>query len=234
MPELQGERCVLLGVVAHVHGRQLPQFLFGVHTEVGRGLLQALFRFDFFEVVKAQAVQAVGIAVLVQHRCCQHGVVDRAVYLKSRGSEPSEVVGCVVHDLVCGCSQDVANPALHDALVQIPTASVSDRKIASPTVNSNSVTDNVAIISRPTRTQALHVRVTGFEVNCNLLSFTKIRKRGRWQPLGNPRKHRQRFSFALHSLKPFCSFFGSTMCSVCLARVMPTYSRRLMSSEFFS
>jgi hypothetical protein len=40
-----------------------------------------------------------------------------------------------VHDFVCGRSQDTANPAFHNALVQIASTSMSDREIASPTVN---------------------------------------------------------------------------------------------------
>jgi hypothetical protein len=41
VPELKRERGVLLSVIAHVHGRQLPQLLLGVHTKVRRGLFQA-------------------------------------------------------------------------------------------------------------------------------------------------------------------------------------------------
>ena len=101
VPELERERRVLLGVLAHVHGRQLPQLLLRVHAEVLRGLLQTLLGFDLLEVVKAQAVQGEAEAVLVQQGRCQHRVEDAAVYLEARGPEPPEVVGGVVHDLVC-------------------------------------------------------------------------------------------------------------------------------------
>ena len=52
LPELQGQRSILLGILAHVHGRELPELLFGMHAEVGRGLLEALLGLDFLEVVK--------------------------------------------------------------------------------------------------------------------------------------------------------------------------------------
>ena len=37
VPQLQGERRVLLGVLTHVHGRQLPQLLLGVHAKIRGG-----------------------------------------------------------------------------------------------------------------------------------------------------------------------------------------------------
>ena len=37
VPQLQGERRVLLGILTHVHGRQLPQLLLGVHAKIRGG-----------------------------------------------------------------------------------------------------------------------------------------------------------------------------------------------------
>ena len=234
MPQLQGERGVLLSVIAHVHGRQLPQLLLGVHAKVGCRLFEALLRLDFLEVVKAQAVEAVGKAVLVQHRRCQHGVVDRAVYFEAGGPEPSEVVGGVVHDLVRRRRENVSHPTLNNAAIKITATTMSHGIITGPTIHSDSIAHNETIVAWPTRPQRFHVGVAGFEVNCNLLGFAQIGECLWGQPLGNPREHGHGLGIAPHSRKPFCSFFGSTMCSACLARVMPTYSRRLMSSEFFS
>ena len=80
LPELERERGILLGILAHVHGGQFPELLLGVNAEVRGGFFQALFTLDFLEVVKAQAVQSVAESILVQHWRGQHGVVDRTVY----------------------------------------------------------------------------------------------------------------------------------------------------------
>ena len=79
VPELERERGVLLGVLAHVHGWQLPEFLLRVDAEVLCGLLQALLGLGLFEIVKAQAVERVAEAVLVQERRSEHRVDDAAI-----------------------------------------------------------------------------------------------------------------------------------------------------------
>ena len=82
VPQLQGQRGVLLSVVAHIHGREFPKLFLGMHAEVAGGLFQALLRLDFFEIVKAKGVQGEGVAVLINQGRCEHGIEDPAVDLE--------------------------------------------------------------------------------------------------------------------------------------------------------
>jgi hypothetical protein len=76
----------------------------------------------------------------------------------------------VVHDFVGWGGKYIPYPTFNKPFVKVATTAMSHRVIPRPTVNGDSVTNNKPIVARPTGTKRLHVRVTGFEVNCNLLS----------------------------------------------------------------
>ena len=59
MPEFQGKFGVAFSVLAHIHGGEFPEFFLGMYTKVRSRLLEALFRFDFLDVVKAKRIEAV-------------------------------------------------------------------------------------------------------------------------------------------------------------------------------
>ncbi len=169
LPELERQRSVLLGVVAHVHGRELPELFLGVHAEVPGGLFEALLGLDLLQVVKAKAVQAVGEAVLVQQRRGDHGVHDLAVDLEAGGREPAQIVGGVVHHLVGGQKHDIFDPPLHAGLVKVAPTLVGNGIVPFPAVHGDGVADDEAVVARPARAEGFHVRITGLQVDRNLL-----------------------------------------------------------------
>ena len=85
MPELERQRRILLGVLPDVHRRELPEFLLGMHAEVGSGVLQALLGLHLLQVIKAQRVQREAVAILVNERRGKHGVVYGTVDRKAGG-----------------------------------------------------------------------------------------------------------------------------------------------------
>jgi hypothetical protein len=170
LPKLQGQRRVLLGVLANVHRRELPELLFRMDTEIGCGLLEALLTLDLLEVVETKRIEAEAEAIFVKQWGGKHCVQDSAIDCESTGTQPPGVVGCVVHDFVGGGGKDVFDPRLHSSLIQIATASMSNRIVARPTVHSDGVSNNKTVTTRPARAEGLQVRITCFKVNCNLLS----------------------------------------------------------------
>ena len=159
----------MLGVVAHVHGGQLPQFLLWVHPKVGCCRLQSGFRLGLLEVVIAKGVEGETETIFVDEWRCKHRVHDTAIDGKSAGVKPPCVIGCVMHDLVCAGGEDFLYPAINSGFVKVTTALMGNRVIAGPSVHSNSVANNKTIASGPARSKRLHIWVTSFEVNCNLL-----------------------------------------------------------------
>jgi hypothetical protein len=74
-----------------------------------------------------------------------------------------------VHDFVGRGGEDIFDPGLHTPFIQIATSSMSHRVIAAPTFDGHGISNNKTVTTRPPRAVGLHVGVTGFEVNCNLL-----------------------------------------------------------------
>ena len=66
LPELQGQRSVLLGVLPNIHRWKLPELLFRMDTEIGCGLLEALLTLDFLEVVETKGVEAEAESVFIK------------------------------------------------------------------------------------------------------------------------------------------------------------------------
>jgi hypothetical protein len=70
-----------------------------------------------------------------------------------------------VADFVSRRRKDIGHPSLHNPTIKVTAAAMSNRKIACPSVNGNSVPNNVAVTTRPAWAHGFHVGITGFEVN---------------------------------------------------------------------
>jgi hypothetical protein len=99
----------------------------------------------------------------------EHGIDNSTIDIESTGSKPSTVIRGIVHNLVGRGCENITDPTLNKALIKIAATSMSNRVVSAPTLHSNSVASNETIVARPSGAKRFHVRITGFEVNCNLL-----------------------------------------------------------------
>ena len=66
---------------------------------------------------------------------------------------------------------------LNKPTVKIATASMSHRKVSSPAIDRDCVANHKAVPARPTGAKTLHIWVTRFQVNCDLLGCGKVGER---------------------------------------------------------
>ena len=151
MPEFERESSITFGVFANIHGWQFPQLFLRVDAKVRCSLLEPDLGFNFLDVVEAKRIEAVRETVFVKNRGGEHCIDDATIDGESTRVKPPGVVCSVVHDFVGRRIKDFLNPSVNKISIEVPTPSMSHRVVSGPSINSDSVTNNIAITPRPSR-----------------------------------------------------------------------------------
>ena len=202
-PQVERQGRVHFGVLADIHGRQLPHFALGVDAKVAGGFCQALFALHLAQIVIAKRVQAVAEAVFVKQVGRHHGVDHAAANVKAFGPQPSKVILRIVHDLVGTTGKLLLQPPLYDSLVEIAAAKVAGREVAGPIVGCDGIANHFPVFGWPPRPLGFDVGVARFNVNRNLFAIRQVRQLVWWHPLGVISEHRD-LQFGFHSCLIYC------------------------------